>query len=1001
MRTKTQRTNSQRQVTCATAGRLKAAAALAVCAGLVLAPAAMAQPADWPKLEVALGWDSGPVAAPRDPHPHQMQGPVVVWETVLDLPGAEFLQLQFDKVELAGVIEEGSAAWLRITGLADGAQQFLNAEGVAQWSNLSAFFAGSGVHIELLAHPNTGESRVILKGATVGLAGGWGQRSICDGVDLRQLSNDPRVARHSVGCTMWLFDDTNRMLGTAGHCGATNSHSAHFNVPLSTSGGTPVPPPPEHQYPVQGESAQGQNSGVGVDWMYFAVHRNANTGLTPYQAQGAHFILAPAAPPITNQQIRITGCGTTSSPVSPTWNQAQKTHVGPFVYNTGTTLRYRTDTTGGNSGSPVIHENSGEVVGVHTHAGCETAGVMGNQGTASHHTGWRAALQNPLGLTRSGRGTVTPPLYAIGDMVNNFGTVNMATGNFAKIKAAPPWMQGLAYDPDNDVFYAVNHNSFTNQRQLFAINPATGDSTVLGDISGTSAVINGLGYDPSGQVLYGIAQATGQLFRIDLDATPGLATPIGSAGGGTISGLEYSREHDALFAVDRSTTPARLLRINTSNGQQTVVGSLGGNITQVRGLGATDEGDLYTIHVPTSTATGGVGHLVRVDALTGAGTVIGNSDGIFGTSAGLSAVIPPGPAPALRITFPSGLPYLVAPGQGHQVTVNIIAGTQVLVPGSARVHVRANGSASFVDVPLAHVSGDEFTAMLPGFACGDTPELYFSAQGNGGGTGILPRNAPQSLFTTNVGVIVAEPVLETMFNSAWPAGWSATGLWHVTSACAPAGNVCTPGPYAYYGRTATCNYNLPTGPSSGILSAPQITLPTLPPEGAIVLKFCYALETEESPNADKAELFVNGQTRPAWRIADVRPSPSEPERFWREAEFDLSEFAGQNITLSWRFDTVNSLNNTFRGWHMNNVRVHATVVGCEDTCYANCDGSTTAPVLNVEDFSCFINKFAEAQNLPHQQQLTHYANCDQSTTAPVLNVEDFSCFINRFAAGCP
>jgi hypothetical protein len=70
-------------------------------------------------------------------------------------------------------------------------------------------------------------------------------------------------------------------------------------------------------------------------------------------------------------------------------------------------------------------------------------------------------------------------------------------------------------------------------------------------------------------------------------------------------------------------------------------------------------------------------------------------------------------------------------------------------------------------------------------------------------------------------------------------------------------------------------------------------------------------------------------------------------------------------------------------------------------CYANCDGSTVAPILNVEDFSCFINEFAGAHSLSHAQQVTHYANCDQSTTAPVLNVEDFSCFINKFAQGCP
>lgn len=70
-------------------------------------------------------------------------------------------------------------------------------------------------------------------------------------------------------------------------------------------------------------------------------------------------------------------------------------------------------------------------------------------------------------------------------------------------------------------------------------------------------------------------------------------------------------------------------------------------------------------------------------------------------------------------------------------------------------------------------------------------------------------------------------------------------------------------------------------------------------------------------------------------------------------------------------------------------------------CYANCDQSTAEPILNVDDFTCFINAFAGAQNLTHAQQIEHYANCDGSTTSPVLNVDDFTCFINAFAAGCP
>lgn len=61
-------------------------------------------------------------------------------------------------------------------------------------------------------------------------------------------------------------------------------------------------------------------------------------------------------------------------------------------------------------------------------------------------------------------------------------------------------------------------------------------------------------------------------------------------------------------------------------------------------------------------------------------------------------------------------------------------------------------------------------------------------------------------------------------------------------------------------------------------------------------------------------------------------------------------------------------------------------------CYANCDGSTIAPVLNVSDFACFLNSFAAGEP---------YANCDGSTASPVLNVQDFACFLNAFAAGCP
>jgi hypothetical protein len=68
-----------------------------------------------------------------------------------------------------------------------------------------------------------------------------------------------------------------------------------------------------------------------------------------------------------------------------------------------------------------------------------------------------------------------------------------------------------------------------------------------------------------------------------------------------------------------------------------------------------------------------------------------------------------------------------------------------------------------------------------------------------------------------------------------------------------------------------------------------------------------------------------------------------------------------------------------------------SIIGPSAACYANCDGSTVGPVLNVQDFSCFLNRFASGET---------YANCDSSTFPPVLNIQDFSCFLNAFASGC-
>ncbi len=87
------------------------------------------------------------------------------------------------------------------------------------------------------------------------------------------------------------------------------------------------------------------------------------------------------------------------------------------------------------------------------------------------------------------------------------------------------------------------------------------------------------------------------------------------------------------------------------------------------------------------------------------------------------------------------------------------------------------------------------------------------------------------------------------------------------------------------------------------------------------------------------------------------------------------------------YDSRLRLSLVFGGASMSNTLGDIWELGC----YGNCDHSTTPPVLNANDFQCFLSGFAAGQA---------FANCDGSALSPVLNVNDFQCFLNAFAAGC-
>jgi len=293
--------------------------------------------------------------------------PQVVWSRVVTVGRASWLRLHYHSVSLSGSPEPGGdGSFLRLTSMRDGAVQRQHLRHVREWQDSSAYFNGDSVLVELLAQPGTGDSRFVLKCVVAGPEQVLEPDSICGTVDNRTLSSDPRVGRVGFGCSAWMINDCNHCFLSAGHCGVGAATVIQFNVPLSSAGGNPIAPPPTDQYAVDSSSIQSQAGGasLGDDWVYFGCFDNSNTGLSPYAAQGSTAYDLATPPAVAGQTIRITGFGSTSAPVSPTWNLVQKTHTGPYLSNLpGDVLRYTVDTTGGNSGSPVVN-GRGELIGL-------------------------------------------------------------------------------------------------------------------------------------------------------------------------------------------------------------------------------------------------------------------------------------------------------------------------------------------------------------------------------------------------------------------------------------------------------------------------------------------------------------------------------------------------------------------------------------------------------------------------------------------------------------
>lgn len=388
---------------------------------------------------------------------------VSVFQEVIEIAGVPWLRLHFSKYNL------GQKSYITITSLEDGSYQRLSAKTLPQWRNSSAFFNGDTLLVELHAAPGERNIFFHLYKITVGewLGEQVGIETLCDGDDDRVASTDSRVGRlFGGGCTAYLV--SNGAVLTAGHCtdfdpddngpllpdGVLDlSGVVEFNVPASGANGIRRWAAADDQYPIDTNNVtwhfEGTGQGFGKDWAVFAIGTNANNHDRAHVTRG--FFRMTRESPSSGNTIRITGYGVDDDPPGNTGgrnaqNFTEQTDTGPYQgeSSSGGDIwhRYRVDTRGANSGSPIIWNSQNVTIGIHTNGGCTDTGGE-NSGTSFEHN----ALENALAVFPGANviyvdngmpwpatvGTIFRPFDTVAKAVNAVvagGTISIVRGTY-------------------------------------------------------------------------------------------------------------------------------------------------------------------------------------------------------------------------------------------------------------------------------------------------------------------------------------------------------------------------------------------------------------------------------------------------------------------------------------------------------------------------------------------------------------------------------------------
>ena len=352
--------------------------------------------------------------------------------------------------------------------------------------------------------------------------------------------------------------------------------------------------------------------------------------------------------------------------------------------------------------------------------------------------------------------------------------------------------------------------------------------------------------------------------------------------------------------------------------------------------------------------------------LTGSWTVRINATAVNVGTQGYALVATGGlvpESPALRVTLPNGAPAIVAAGTATDVDVQITPGDETVA--SANLWYSIDGGV-YASAPLTFVSGELYTATLPGISCVEALDYYVEATGDLGTVVTSPGNAPAGVYSAIAGTltVVADEAMEA--DAGWTGGVAGdsatTGIWNrmdpEATAAQPEDDHTDAGTDCWVTdgvAGASVGANDVDGGTTTLLS-PAYDLSGVS-DATISYWRWYSNDQGGAPNADVFTIDITADGGTWINVETVGPAGEGTSGGWIYHEFVVSDFVTPSATVQLRFVADDAGSGSIIEAAVDDLRIESfDCVDPTDPCPGDVDGDNDVDLTDLavllSDFEC-------------------------------------------------